>query len=416
MKFTKSNFLFKLLYVTIAVNWVIPKAGIKIMGIPVTIGLVLFLVLEVSWIICGGKVEKRQKNYLIVIMQLYFLIRFIIAFGCREKILTISGFFLPLVIFPTMYFMSGNIIKSNKEYHKTMKMLYVGFLIICIYSLIQLVVGIEKTTIPGITVNLSDYRKYGTQWYMNKNNGVVDGENKIVGTYQNGNLLGENILIYFPIIYDYLIYTKKKTKATMCLILFFVVEIITLSRTCWIGMILFILFRLCFNKNMSIKSLLNKILLLIMSIIGMYLILKYIPSVSKRVFNTDIDSFLAGSGRTEGAIIYLKSIFKSKKMLIGFLIGSLGIIEYEGLAYEMTALAIFRVGGIIGLMLFYGVIFNEVKIKNKRDPISNSYRISTILWLIYGLIEGGLWLLPLGINLFFMLGLGEKYNEKLMEK
>ena len=34
MKFTKSNFLFKLLYVTIAVNWVIPKAGIKIMGIP----------------------------------------------------------------------------------------------------------------------------------------------------------------------------------------------------------------------------------------------------------------------------------------------------------------------------------------------------------------------------------------------
>lgn len=69
MKFTKSNFLFKLLYVTIAVNWVIPKAGIKIMGIPVTIGLVLFLVLEVSWIICGGKVEKRQKNYLIVIMQ-----------------------------------------------------------------------------------------------------------------------------------------------------------------------------------------------------------------------------------------------------------------------------------------------------------------------------------------------------------
>ena len=66
-------------------------------------------------------------------------------------------------------------------------MICFGFFFISIYALLQYILGIEKVCIPGITVNLSDYIKYGSKWYLQKNNNNAGVGTKIISTFQNGN-------------------------------------------------------------------------------------------------------------------------------------------------------------------------------------------------------------------------------------
>ena len=107
------------------------------------------------------------------------------------------------------------------------KIIVYGFWFICLYSLLQYVIGINKCAIPGLTVNLSDYQQYGEYWYMTKSNGTQLDEVKIVSTYQNGNLFGIGVLIIYPLVYNYYKKIKNKRLENLSLILFVLCTFLT---------------------------------------------------------------------------------------------------------------------------------------------------------------------------------------------
>ena len=125
-----------------------------------------------------------------MISLIYFLFRVILAFSKDVTLSEIIGYAIPLIIFPFIYFVLINEVNNIQKYNKIMKILIYGFFILAIYSVIQSIFGIAKVDIPGLTVNLTDYLNLGDNWFMEKSNGVVETNAKIVSTYQNGNLFG----------------------------------------------------------------------------------------------------------------------------------------------------------------------------------------------------------------------------------
>lgn len=417
IKTNNKNFMFMILMATIFFNWTFPKAGIKISGFPLTVGILLFLFLSVCWIIkkIKGKIFFPNAAWWIFLSEFYYIIRMIIAYWSGVELSEIVTYAIPLIVFPFIFFIVINEVNTEEKYRCIMKVIIYGFFILCVYSIIQSVFGIANTDIPGLTVNLTDYQTLGENWFLEKNNGISEQNAKIVATYQNGNIFGVNLLMFFPIIYEYLINENRKKTATLALALFIIVELLTLSRSCWIGVVIFILIRIILKDNKKIKDLLYKFFILIAGIIMFLFILEKFPSITNRLLNMDLETLLSASGRTEGAIEFLNSTFSDGNFFLNVLIGPFGLIEDKGLAYEMTQLAIYKVSGIIGLALWCIPILIIFKTLKSNENIQYSYKIAILVWFLVAMIEGAYWLPPTAINLFIMLGLGTAYK-KYVEK
>lgn len=410
MKRAKHKFLFNLLLLTIFFNVWFPKAGIKVSGIPLTIGIVFFVVLSALWGLSRirNKTKINKLHRLIIIAQLFFLFRMIISYMCGIKVTDMVEYAIPLIIFPFILFYVTDLVDTSEKYDKIMSLLICGFIFLCIYSILQAIFGIGKIDIPGLTVNYTDYKTLGTNWFMKKNNGIQVENAKIVATYQNGNVFGIGLLIIFPIIYDWSL--KKGKHSIVFLGLFILTELMTLSRTCWIGLVLFFLFRIVFSKNYNTKQLLKKIMILFSVVALSVIVFKYVPSVSDRFLKTDFDSFMKGAGRTNGAIEYLDSFWNDGNIIVNLSIGSWGFIEEKGLSYEMTQLAIMRLSGFIGLFVWTMQFAYFGKFMKNASEICKSYVLAIILYFLVALIEGAYWLPPTALNLFMIMGLGVAYK------
>ena len=118
--------------------------------------------------------------------------------------------------------------------------------------------------------------------------------------------------------------------------------------------------------------------------------------------------------RTEGLQDGVKNFNEYKYAFIWF-IGSKGFIERVGLAYEMTPLAMLVQIGLIGLLLFYGILYNVWKSMDKKMWLQNAIKLSIFIWVVVGCIEGAFWLPPTALNIFLLLAIGLA-NQKYIEE
>lgn len=411
----KNGLLFNLLLWTIFFNIWFPKAGIKIGEIPLTIGNILFAITFILWLfvkVKTGSFRNYKINSIIVLGILYFIFKYIIVYASKGTILNSIGYIIPLMIYPLIFFVVSDMVDNDLKMEKIIKCIVWGFFFLSIYSIVQYIVGIDKCCIPGLTVNYSDYANWGKYWYLHKSNGVTVESAKIVSTYQNGNLYGINTLLIYPLVYNYL--KNKKSKLFIpSLILFVVCVFLSLSRACWLGIILFIFMEILMEREKTRASMYRKVITIIMCIIMIILVFKYVPSIANRFFNTDKDDWISMSGRTEGLISVIKSVNESNS-IVGIFIGPYGVSEYQGLAYEMFPLSIFVQTGIIGMVLLYYIFIKTINVMDKRDFVQKSVRRAIIIWLIVGIIECGYWLPPAALNIFMIIGLA--YASKTIEQ
>lgn len=403
----KNGLLFNMMLLTVFFNIWFPKAGIKIGEIPLTVGNVVFAVTFFLWIYEKIKCKKFRSYRICSIILIgiaYFILKYTVVFGTQGTIIGSIGFIIPLIIYPLVFFIISDVIDDKQKMESIIKCIIYGFFFLSIYSILQYIIGIEKCCIPGVTVNYSDYSNWGRLWYMHKSNGIVVESTKIVSTYQNGNLYGINTLLIYPIVYNYYKNRNRKLLATS-LILFVVCVFLSLSRACWLGIVLFIFMEIIMENQKTINSIFRKIFTIIMCFVVIFLVFKYVPSIAERFTNTDKDDWISMSGRTEGMQAVVKTVNESNSVW-ALLIGPYGVSEYEGLAYEMFPLSVFVQTGIIGLVILYGTFIRVVAVMNKYNFIQKSIRRAIIIWLIVGIIECGYWLPPTAINLFVMIGIG----------
>ena len=400
----KKSLLYKFTLLLIFLNIWFPKAGFKISGIPITISNLVFFFVFILWVITKLKNKTKISKKITIAISLsiiYFFAKYFLIFYRSNSLVEYVTYIIPLIIYPLSFFIIFDQIDTKEKINDVTKIIYYGFIMICIYSLIQFLFGIEKTAIPGLTVNLTDYNTMGSTWFMQKSNGTDMANSKIVSTYQNGNLLGINLLLLYPMIYMLL---KKDNKNKQLIISF-----LTLSRTCWLGIVLFLFFGIMLENDKTKKSFKRKVIILLFCFLSILFVFNYMPSVSNRLFNTHSSDWLKMSGRTEGLNNVIRTVHDSNSVLAYF-IGPEGIVSYSGLAYEMFPLAVFAQSGIIGLLLIYSVFIIALKKIKKNNPISKGIKLALIIWLIIGCIECGYWLPPTAMNIFILIALGCSAN------
>ena len=409
----KNGFLFNVLLITIFFNIWFPKAGIKLSGIPLTVGNVFLAITFFFWTmkkVMNRRMKINKIGYILIILMLYSFIKYLIIGEFVKNI----GYIIPLVVYPLMFIIAYDTIDTKEKLQKVIKVMCFGFFFICIYALLQYVLGIEKVCIPGLTVNLSDYTTYGANWYLQKNNNnSSEIGTKIISTFQNGNLYGVNALLIYPIVYGYLKKENKSFLMYVSLALFVICVFLSLSRSCWLGIILFMLFGIFLESEKNKNSLYRKAIIILMCLFLVGVSFKYFPSIATRFSSMDKSSIMSMSGRTEGLTEVLNNFSQYKYIFIWF-IGSNGFIENVGLAYEMTPLALLVQVGIIGIVLFYGILYQVWKRMNKKKWLQNAVKLSIFIWTIVGCIEGAFWLPPTALNIFLILALG-LIDQKVMD-
>lgn len=404
----------RLLLLTIIVNVLIPKAGIKIGEIPLTLGNVLLAVLLIeSFIYMLNERLSVKKNELIILLGVFYF-SFVLIMSCLFSDASITStipFFVTLSVYPLTYFAIKKFVTSREYVQEIFGVIYTCVLIVFAYMFIQFVFGIGNTAIPGVTVNYSDYILNPTGWWLQKSNAYGESS-KFFSTYQNGNVFGLSILLLFPIIFR-LPNTIFKNKAIL-LVLFLIACFLTGSRTVVLGCILYLLLLLHdFTKTGKISRSVLMMWIIFFSI-GIAGVVYFISlDVNKALVLRlsqllDWNVLIDGAGRISAMIQYFRWLFGDFNPA-AVLFGAFGA-DYEGGAYEMTYMTVFITGGLIGLSLFLMPIISALrkgkKYLNKHDDwMVRGAREGILVYAVTAFVEGAYWLPPTAINLWTVMAL-----------
>ena len=78
----------------------------------------------------------------------------------------------------------------------------------------------------------------------------------------------------------------------------------------------------------------------------------------------------------------------------------------------MTPLAILVQIGLIGVIIFYSILYKVWTTMNKKQWLQSAIKLSILIWVIVGCIEGAFWLPPTALNIFLLLAIGLS-NQKI---
>ncbi len=406
-----------LIFWAVMVNVLIPKAGFKIGGIPITLGNILLFLLLIRTCIKPFRIKIKDKNFmfLFLLFPLYCFLRILIP-SIAGTLEVSSAFSLMAAssVYPLIFPVIITKIRDDNQLETLTKVITACLFITMIYDILQAIFGIAAVQIPGITVNYSDYANAPGHWWLLKYNGGSDNS-KIFSTYQNGNLYGVNMLMFYPL---FSLYFRKNKGIFICalmVVLFSIIVFLTGSRTVWIGALVYsclLAFESIRYSKIKLKGLMITIIFLSFFAFSVgYFMSLFSTRMGRLFYSLNWSVLLAGGGRTEGVIRSFQWLFDNGNIL-HFLFGSYGTGGYAG-AYEMTYFAIFFGYGIIGLILWLlPIVLVSLRIRQKciksKDILLGGLYKGIFIYMACAFIDGGWWLPPTVINLWTLIALAYK--------
>lgn len=348
---------------------IIPKGGFKIANIPITWSyLYLGLIFSIIVFSIKSTFKVNQKTILCYLSTLPFVIYFIIhisVFGYDGTLGTLIAFGVSFIFIPFLFLilLSSPLRKIDINYIE--KLIYNAILIISIYGILLFIykqfVG-SYIEIPYVTINADDAGTLESKY--NQRGDIF----KLISTYNNGNIFGVCVLMLFPVFY-------KKQKNIFHLLIVCVALLLTLSRTVWIGMVLFFLieYRSRLLKLIRVYALIISLLFLLSSVV----LTSYFQygSLSNFIFDGNFGGRLGLIRNSSGL-----SLFGSEPFVI---------IE------EVVYLSIYRQLGLTGLVLFCISLFMPFIVYRYSYKAKNGiYFTGILIYWVLCMSDGCMLLIP----------------------
>lgn len=347
---------------------IIPKGGFKVSGIPITWGYIYlgFLFMILVWSLKSSFIIN-QKTLICYLATLPFIAYFVIhlsIIGYDGSFGNLIAFFVSFVFLPFLFLilLSGVLSRINLDYFENL--IYKAVLIVSIYGIILFAYKQLRGSyieIPYLTVNSGDIGELEGKY--NQRGNIF----KLISTYNNGNIFGVCIMMLFPVFYRR--YKKKHELYIVILALF-----LTLSRTVWIGLILFFLIK---YRNRIWKLIrVYLIIIILFFLLSSLLLTQYFQYGSLGNFILDANF----GGR----------IYQIREALS---FSFFGIKTYVGID-EIVYLSMYKQFGLVGLLLFFLSMFFPFYVYIHSKTRNRVYFTGVIIYWVLCASDGCMLFLP----------------------
>jgi|GEM_PF-5048468 len=356
------GFMNSLAIACLFINFTLPKAGFYVDDFPITFGYVLAGVFTVIKLLISTKHFSEPYNRLGVLFflgLLISLISFVIIsnFTVNGNSSSILYFIIAYGLVPILAYNVCFHILSKKELFE--RIIYFSAILVSIYGVLQFIfLNYFKINIllPFITVTGPDVNVI-----FDKN--ITRGSfYKAVGSYNNGNILGVNFLMFMPLA---LFYGRSLLSNISSRILI----LVTLSRTVWVVWIFVEVLMAILSKKVS-----RVIMLFPIVVIGIYVIIGFTSQFATNTGDFLLDSNLGGRAEY---LNFNPSVLPS---------------TYTPIA-EIVYAAILKSYGIVGLLVFLIVFVSPLFLRTNNKYVVFA-KIGMIGYLAAMFLDGAFTLVP----------------------
>jgi len=277
--------------------------------------------------------------------------------------------------------------------------------VVLLYGVLQRVFGENALVVPGLTANATDasdpeflYMRFNT---INPQTHLL----KLTSTYQNGNILGVNLLLLFPVAATAV--RRWTLRIPLIGLGLFALEECG-SRAVWVGAVTLGLVATLF----FVRRLIHKVLVGVCLTAAVVASLFFVPIVRTRIVEADTETLTSLGGRGDPAAILIEESLRDTNV-VAFLVGPgdravRAIWARGGGASEMLYLALFQTSGVLGVLVWFAPIGFSIRciFKSRSDPLLKAVLMGLISYLVAAIAEGAFWYPPTAFNLWMLMGIG----------
>jgi hypothetical protein len=259
--------------------------------------------------------------------------------------------------------------------------------------------------VPGLTANATDARVPGFLFFKYNTIDPQLQTLKLTSTYQNGNILGINLLLLFPIAAAAV--RRWTLRIPLIGLGLFALEECG-SRAVWVGAVTLGLVATLF----FVRRLIHKVFVGVGLTAAVVAFLFFVPIVRTRTIEAGMGKMTDLGGRVDPAAILIEESLRDVNV-VAFLVGpddrTVRSIEAQGGgAYDMLYLALFQISGVIGALVWLAPIVWSIwsMSKARSDPLVKATFIGLISYLVAAIAEGAFWFPPTAFNLWMLMAIG----------
>lgn len=370
-----------LLLLLLLFNVIFPKGGIKLAEFPITIGYLIFFILFIH-IFIGTLISTRtyvNNKFIMVHIILIICFNTIVLLGVGyngyDDLGMLVSMIINLFLIPIIFLLFLNPLSQECDIEKYLNFLKNGIMFVSIYGIFLFFYKYYTGAfieIPLLTVNYHDVGLIESTKSIDRG-----GVFKLISTYNNGNIYGVCILMLLPL---YVWLEKSKIKK-------FLVKtslILTLSRTVWIGLVLYEFF-VFIKSKLTFQRVLTLLLIVSFLVFSIYTIMIFLNWDLSLLFDTDL-------GGRRKQLDFVFSFFPIKSFYV---------------TSEITYVFILSIFGLIGLLFFILIMTFPIilwylgKIPN-RMKFKKHIVHGLILYLIVSFGDGAILYIPVMMIYWFL--------------
>jgi len=374
------------LFLLVAFLLIFPKGGLKVADIPVTFGYVLLgVVAWAAWVhnLAAGRAHRLTGRRALVIFCLVPFQLVVLASVAANGVESV-GFLISVIAslaflpFALIGLLGPQVDRLNLE--TLFKLLRFGVLVVALYGIFlffyKLLSG-HFLEIPYLTVNADDVGSLEDTKHIDRG-----GIFKLISTYNNGNIYGVCILMLLPL---YELVQKSLSKRLVVKLSL----VMTLSRTVWIGLLLYEIFSRAFLRRLSVRTVIGLLAALLLGAGGVSLALSLLATDTSWIFDPDL------GGRAD---------------LFSAPITMFPEVRFDGIT-EIVYLSVAAEFGVIGLGAFLVAMLPPVilhlmrKVPLARSRYKRTLALSLWLYLMLALSDGALLYIPVMAFYWFIVAL-----------